>query len=264
MDAVADIAAVCLLMAGLAPDEVVASPVHVGTGTVRCAHGVLSVPAPATAFLLEGVPAYADGSVTGELCTPTGAALLRRFVKRFAPLPLMRVTATGFGAGKKDFPRANLLRASLGESVWDGSDEVFEMACTVDDMTGEDVAYACERLAEAGARDVVTSAVQMKKGRPGTVIQAWAAPADRAAVTAAFFAHTTTLGVREHLCRRSVLTRRTETVTLADGETVRRKVSDGYGVHRVKDEYEDLARVARARGVPLRGVRAEAASKTDD
>lgn len=259
LDAVADIAAVCFLMAGLAPDEVVASPVHVGTGTVRCAHGLLSVPAPATAFLLEGMPAYADGSVVGELCTPTGAALLRHFVDRFAPLPLMRVTATGYGAGKKDFARANLLRAALGESVWDGCDEVFELACTVDDMTGEDVAYACERLAEAGARDVVTVPVQMKKGRPGLIIQAWAAPADRAAVVAAFFAETTTLGVREHVCRRSVLTRRTETMTLADGDVVRRKVSDGFGVHREKAEYEDVARVARARGVSIQTVRAEVA-----
>lgn len=260
LDAVADVAAVCYLMATLAPDEVVASPVHVGMGTVRCAHGVLSVPAPATAFLLEGIPAYADGSVTGELCTPTGAALLRHFVKRFAPLPLMRVTATGFGAGKKDFVRANLLRATWGDSGWDGGDDVFEIACTVDDMTGEDIAYACERLAAAGARDVVLLSAQMKKGRPGTIIQAWASPADRAAVVAAFFAHTSTLGVREHLCRRSVLTRREETMTLADGETVRRKISDGYGVHREKVAHDDLERLARARGVSLETVRADVAT----
>ena len=118
LDAVADIAAVCWLLAELAPDEVVVSPIHVGSGTVRCAHGILPVPAPATAFLLEGVPSYSDGSVQGELCTPTGAALLKHFATRFGPQPTMSVKAVGYGAGAREFEgRANLLRASLGESV---------------------------------------------------------------------------------------------------------------------------------------------------
>ena len=115
LDAVADIAAVCWLLAELAPDEVVVSPIHVGSGTVRCAHGILPVPAPATAFLLEGVPSYSDGAVQGELCTPTGAALLKYFVEEFTDMPAMSIEKCGHGMGTKDFERANCVRITLGE-----------------------------------------------------------------------------------------------------------------------------------------------------
>ena len=259
LDAVADIAAVCWLMSELAPDEIVASPVHVGSGTVRCAHGILPVPAPATAFLLEGLPSYSDGSVRGELCTPTGAALLRHFVTRFGSQPAMRVTAIGHGAGNRDFEGiANLLRVSLGESgEAAGTDEVFELSCNIDDMTGEEVAFACERLFAAGAKDVVTIPLTMKKGRPGVMIQALCAPADHDALVASMFRHTTTLGVRETLCRRHVLERREETAALPDGTVARRKVSEGYGVRRVKLEHDDVAAYARKADVPLREVAAE-------
>ena len=256
LDAVADIAAVCWLLAELAPDEVVVSPVHVGSGTVRCAHGILPVPAPATAFLLEGVPSYSDGAVQGELCTPTGAALLKHFATRFGPQPAMSVKAVGYGAGAREFEgRANLLRASLGESVAGGdADEVFELVCNIDDMTGEEIAFACERLFAAGAKDVLTIPVTMKKGRPGVMIQALCAVADHDALVAAMFRHTTTLGIRETRCRRQVLARREETVALSDGKTVRRKVSEGYGVSRTKLEFDDVAAAARAADLPIRDV----------
>ena len=170
----------------------------------------------------------------------------------------MRVTAIGHGAGSREFEgRANLLRASLGESgTAAGTDEVLELACNVDDMTGEEIAFACERLFAAGAKDVATIPLTMKKGRPGVMIQALCAPADHDAIVAAFFLHTTTLGVRETRCRRSVLARREETATLPDGTTARRKVSEGYGVHRVKLEHDDMAAYARKAGVPLREVTA--------
>lgn len=256
LDAVADIAAVCWLLAELAPDEVVVSPIHVGSGTVRCAHGILPVPAPATAFLLEGVPSYSDGAVQGELCTPTGAALLKHFATRFGPQPTMSVKAVGYGAGAREFEgRANLLRASLGESVAGGdADEVLELACNIDDMTGEEIAFACERLFAAGAKDVVTIPVTMKKGRPGVMIQALCAVADHDALVAAMFRHTTTLGIRETRCRRQVLARREETVALPGGTTVRRKVSEGYGVRRAKLEFDDVAAAARAADLPIRDV----------
>lgn len=135
MDAVADVLAVCLLMERLAPERVIASPVHVGCGSVRCAHGILPVPAPATALLLKHVPIY-SGEVQGELCTPTGAALLVRFADSFGPMPVMRVGAIGYGMGKKDFPRANCVRALLGETEETG-DAVAELRCDLDDMTGE-------------------------------------------------------------------------------------------------------------------------------
>ena len=116
MDAVADITAVCQLMHEIAPDEVVASPVHVGSGQVKCAHGILPVPAPATAYILQGIPSY-GGEVDGELCTPTGAALLKHFVTRFGPMPAMKTEAVGYGMGKKDFERANCVRVMLGETI---------------------------------------------------------------------------------------------------------------------------------------------------
>ena len=252
MDAIADVAAVCLLMHALAPDEVAASPVNVGGGTIQCAHGVLPVPAPATALLLRGIPMY-GGAIQSELCTPTGAALLRHFVKRFGPLPLMRGAAIGCGMGKKDFPQANCVRAILGESEG-AADEIVELSCDLDDMTGEELGFAMERLFDAGARDVFTSAVQMKKNRPGTLLRVLCTEETRGALVEAIFRYTTTLGVRENRMRRYVLERREETLDTPCG-AVRRKTSTGYGATRSKLEYEDLARIARERGVSVAEAR---------
>ena len=253
LDAVADIAAACWLLGEIAPDEIVASPVNFGGGTVRCAHGVLPVPAPATAFLLEGIPAHGDGEVLCELCTPTGAALLKHFANRFGPMPPIMAEKTGFGAGTREFEgRANLLRATIGESAASGdSDSVCELKCNIDDMTGEAIAFACERIFDAGALDVLTVPATMKKGRPGVVLLALSAPDRKDAVTAAIFRHTSTLGVRETVCRRSVLSRREETVTLHDGSTLHRKVSEGFGVKREKVEHDDLAAYALSHGLSL-------------
>ena len=256
-DAVADIAAFCLLVSEIAPDEIVASAVNVGGGTVRCAHGTLPVPAPATAFLLEGLPVHGDLESRGELCTPTGAALLRRFVGSFGPLPPMRVTGSGFGAGTRDVAdRANVVRAVLGESedlsCGGFQEEVRELKCNLDDMTGEEVAFACERLFEAGALDVFTVPATMKKGRPGIVLTALCSPGARDAVAAAMFRHTSTIGVRETACRRGVMLRREEVVPLPGGGTARRKVSEGFGASRAKFEHDDVAALARERGVTLR------------
>lgn len=137
-------------------------------GTVRCAHGVLPVPAPATAYLLRDVPIY-GGAIQGELCTPTGAALLRHFVTRFGDMPVMTLEAVGYGMGQKDFPRANCLRAMLGETAAESGD-VVELACNLDDMTGEGIAFAMERLLAAGALDVYTLPIGMKKSRPGVML----------------------------------------------------------------------------------------------
>lgn len=259
LDAVADITAACWLMHELSPDETVASTVNVGGGTVKCAHGTLSVPAPATASLLTGVPSRGDDELQTELCTPTGAALVKTFAKRFGVQPAMSVSATGYGAGKKDFHgRANILRCCIGESAQDAADEsVVEIVCNIDDMTGEDVAFACEALFKAGALDVVTVPATMKKGRPGIVLTALCAPSLRDAVIEAVFRHTTTLGVRERVCRRAVMSRRSEETTLSDGSIVRRKISEGYGVVRSKPEHDDLADAARRSGKSIFEVRAE-------
>ena len=258
MDAIADIAAFCHLLRRIAPDEVVSSPVHVGSGTVDSAHGVLPVPAPATAFLLEGAPTYSDGSVAGELCTPTGAALLKRFAKSFGPQPLMAVGAIGHGAGVKDFPRANIVRAMLGESAGaeSGDGEIFELEFNVDDMTGEELAFAAERISAAGARDVSFAPVTMKKGRPGHRASVMCTAEARGKVVAAIFANTSTLGVRETRCRRYTLAREIESVRLPDGQTLRRKIASGHGVRRAKWEADDLSEFAKAKGISLAEARA--------
>lgn len=253
MDAIADITAVCLLMHRLAPDEIIVSPVHVGSGRVHCAHGILPVPAPATATILQDVPIY-GGSIQGELCTPTGAALLKHFADSFGEMPVMRTSAIGYGMGQKDFPAANCVRALLGERSA-ASDDVIELCCNIDDMTGEAIGYAFDKLFAAGALDVYTIPIGMKKSRPGHLLHVICHEADKDALVRALFAHTTTIGIRENRFRRYTLDRRIETIETADGP-VRRKCSTGYGVSREKFEHDDLARIADAQGLSLREAEA--------
>jgi len=242
MDALADVTAVCYLMEKLQVDRVVCSPVHVGSGRVTCAHGILPVPAPATQELLRGIPIY-GGAVTGELCTPTGAALLRRFVTKFGDMPVMAVEQTGYGMGRKDFPIANCLRAMLGTGAEETGD-VVELSCNLDDMTGEELGYAVEALREGGALEVYTTSVFMKKNRPGILLTVLCKQKDREAMVGKIFRCTTTLGIREAVFRRYTLERRMEQMETPYG-SVRYKKSSGYGVTRRKMEYEDLARIAR-------------------
>lgn len=251
LDALADITGVCLLMELLAPEQVLASPVHVGSGQVRCAHGILPVPAPATALLLEGIPIY-GGSIRGELCTPTGSALLRRFVTRFGPLPPMRVEKTGYGMGTKDFEAANCVRAMLGQTE-ESAGHILELACNLDDMTPEAVGFAMEQLFAAGALDVYTTPIGMKKNRPGVLLTCMCREDDREAMLRTIFRHTSTLGVRVSVCDRYTLSRRQYAVQTPDGE-IRVKESSGWGVLRRKAEFEDLARIARQTGKSIAEV----------
>lgn len=254
LDAIADVTAVCLLMEELAPDQVLASAVHVGSGQVRCAHGILPVPAPATAYLLREVPIY-GGEIRGELCTPTGAALLRHFVTQFCSMPTMRTRAIGYGMGKKDFPAANCVRAMLGETEERGG-TVTVLSCNVDDMTAEDIGFAMERLFAGGALEVYTVPVGMKKSRPGTLIRVICRPEDEETMASLLFRHTTTLGMRIAETRRRAMERRVETVETPFG-SVRVKTSAGCGVQRRKAEYDDLARIARERDMSISQVRRE-------
>lgn len=248
LDALTDVTAVCWLMEKLAPERVTASPVHVGSGHVRCAHGVLPVPAPATAWLLRGVPVY-GGEIRGELCTPTGAALLRHFVTEFGSMPVMRVERIGYGMGKKDFPIANCIRALLGE-IDETGDEVCELSCNLDDMTAERIGFALERFFEAGALEAYTVPVGMKKSRPGVLLSVMCRQAQREKLLRLIFQHTTTLGVRENLSRRYTLRRSVERVETSFG-SVRVKRAEGYGTVRKKYEYDDLAGIARETGLSL-------------
>ena len=252
LDAVTDVVAVCWLLHDLAPEQIVASPVHVGCGHVRCAHGILPVPAPATAYILQGVPTY-GGSVQGELCTPTGAALLKHFVQRFGPSPVMRVEKTGYGMGKKDFEAANCVRAMLGQTQ-EESAAIAQLACNLDDMTPEALGFAQERLWEAGALDVTTAPIGMKKNRPGVQLTCLCRLEDREKLVSVLFAHTTTLGVRESLCARYTLARSQRTVETEHGP-VRVKEARGWGVTREKPEYEDVANIAREQGLTLDQVK---------
>lgn len=252
MDAVADVVGVCLLMEILAPEQVIASPVHTGSGHVHCAHGILPVPAPATALILEGIPSY-GGQVRGELCTPTGAALLKHFASRFGDRPVMATAAVGYGMGKKDFEQANCVRAFLGESEG-GREKITKLECNLDDMTGEEIGFAMEQLFSAGARDVYTQPIGMKKSRPGVLLSVICMPEDADRLASVMMKHTTTLGIRRQDLSRYALSRGIETVDTPYGE-VRVKRSSGMGVDRSKPEYEDLAALAEKHGVPLDTIR---------
>ena len=335
MDAIADIASVCLLLHKLAPDQIIASPIHVGSGQVKCAHGILPVPAPATAYILKDIPIY-SGSIQGELCTPTGAALLKHFVTRFDQMPLMTPASTGYGMGTKDFPAANCVRAILGESFAENQDAnlgesfaenqpeqpacipaapastatpapatapaptatpapaaapaseeaantetICELSCNVDDMTGEDIAFAIEIFLQNGALDAFTVPCTMKKGRPGVLVTVLCKDPDQKQMTKLILQHTTTLGVRSAEKKRWILSRtESETVipddvlanvtspdmpteskaqelkTTGNDCTIRSKTSTGFGITRNKYEHDDLEKIARTYGLTLAQVRA--------
>lgn len=250
IDALTDVVAVALLIEEIAPDRILSTPLNAGGGTVRCAHGVLPVPAPATANLLLGIPWHGDVETAGELLTPTGAALLRYFVDDFVPMPTLSVEKIGYGLGHRDTPgAANLVRAMLaddGASCCGPNSEIVKLECNIDDMTGEDLAFASQRIFDAGAVDVATAPLVMKKGRSGFLLIALC-HADRAdAVAAAILRETTTFGVRRINCQRYELER---TITEVDGKRV--KVGKGFGIEKSKVEFDDRARIANDGELPI-------------
>lgn len=250
-DAVADILGVCLLLEELSPEKICAGPICVGFGETRCAHGVLPVPAPATAELLRGVP-IAPGDVPGELCTPTGAALLRYFVTDFGGMPGFCVDRIGYGMGKKDFPKANCLRAMVGDAP-EAGDTVAELSCDLDDMTPEALGFAQERLLAEGALEVFTTPIGMKKCRPGVLLTCLCPVAEAEKFVRLLFQHTTTIGIRQTVCRRYTLARQITRRATPYGE-VRVKTASGWGVTREKAEYDDLAAIAREQNIPLADI----------
>lgn len=252
LDALADVLSVCELMHELAPDKVLASPVNVGSGFVKCAHGVLPVPAPATELILRGVPIY-SGQIKSELCTPTGAALLKHFAEDFVPLPVLRVERAGCGTGKKNFETANVVRVLLGETD-EQKERIIELACNLDDMTPEELGFTMEELFRLGALDVYFTNIGMKKSRPGVMLTCMCRSDKRDEMLRCIFKHTTTLGVREYVCNRYNLTRSIDTVQTEYG-AVRIKKAEGYGVKRSKAEYDDLAKLARENDTTIAEIR---------
>ena len=250
MDAVADIVGVCMLIEELAPDKILSSPVNVGSGHVRCLHGILPVPAPATAFVLQNALMYSD-QTRGELCTPTGAAILKHFATEFCIMPMISTSKLGYGMGTKDFEKANCVRAFLGETVEEANDdEVIELVCNLDDMTPEALSFAHQRLAEEGALDVCIAPILMKKGRAGYSLTCMCWASDRDKMRGLLFKHTTTLGMREYTSRRYTLKRDFGIIKTPFGD-VRTKTSYGYGVHRFKPEHDDIAEIAKKHNMSI-------------
>ena len=252
IDAVADVVGVCLLMEKLRPESVICSPINVGGGTVKCAHGILPVPAPATEILLRDLPWY-EGEIKTELCTPTGAALVRYFAGRYESVPVMCVEKCGYGMGTKEFERLNAVRVLLGEGPA-APEDVTELCCNIDDMSGEEIGFAMERLFEAGALDVWTTPIGMKKSRPGVMLSVLGKFEQSDALLQCIFKHTSTLGVRQHWLSRHSLGRSFRNAQTPWGK-VTVKQAEGWGVKREKLEYEDLAKIAREQGLSLRKVK---------
>ena len=260
LDAVADVTGVCYAIYLLKPDRVVVSPIHVGSGTVKCAHGIMPVPAPATANLLAGVPVY-GGEVMGELCTPTGAALLTHFAQSFGPMPPMTGGEVGCGVGTKVFAgRANCVRAFLGEDAQSANGSITELVCNIDDMTPEALAFAAARLLELGALDVYTVPGTMKKGRPGHVLTVLCEEEQEGKLARAVLEQTTTIGLRVRRCGKYFLTPGSRTVETPWGP-VQVKTAQGFGVSKAAPEYESAAALARANGLPIQTVLHEAAKR---
>jgi uncharacterized protein (TIGR00299 family) protein len=255
VDSICDIVGACIGFDLLGVGAIYCSPLNVGSGTVKTEHGVLPVPAPATAELLAGKPVYARGPAV-ELTTPTGAAIAATLAVEFGAMPPLCITATGYGAGDKDFPEhANVLRVILGEtSGAEESTTVSVLEANIDDSSPQVLGYAMERLLEAGALDVTLESVLMKKNRPGTLVRVIARPEDRETLAQLLFAETTTLGLRTYSAERRVKARHIVEVETPHGR-VRMKVSEDGSF---APEYEDCRDLARKTGLPFKQILTEA------
>jgi hypothetical protein len=254
VDSIADIVGACLGFDLLGADAIYSSPLNLGSGTVKADHGVMPVPAPATAALVAGKPVYARGPAV-ELTTPTGAAVAVTLARDFGVMPPMKIASIGYGAGGHDFPeQANVLRILVGEAT--GAVEATTVAvieANIDDSSPQVLAYAVERLLEAGALDATLEPLEMKKGRPGTLLRVIATPEQRTALAEIIFHETSTLGVRTYTAERLVQARRWVEVETPHGK-VRMKVSE----RSFAPEYEDCRTLARATGIALKDIIAEA------
>jgi len=265
LDSIIDVVGTVYAMEHLGADEVVASPLNVGSGTVRAAHGLYPVPAPATLHLLGGTPIYA-GAQRVELVTPTGALLVTAFARRFGPVPPMRLRAVGYGAGARDLPDTpNVLRVLVGDADASGTaetagdargDTVVVIECEIDDMNPQIFGRLMDQLLTAGALDVYYTPVQMKKNRPGTLLTVLAAPATRQLLVDLVFRETTTIGVRYRESARECLARSEQLVETPLGP-VRFKVASRAGAPlNVSAAFDDLARLADQHGRPVKDIQA--------
>ena len=278
LDAITDIVGICMLIDEIGADKIIASPINVGGGFVKCAHGVLPVPAPATIELLKGVPVY-SGEIKEELCTPTGAAVLKHFAGEFGDIPQMKIQKSAYGFGSKEFKVLNAVRAFIGEAnslpvsapchsglgikSLDPESIVAKLECNLDDMTGEEIGFAFETILENGALDVWTAPIQMKKNRPGILFSVLCKTEQADFFAGLILKHTSTFGVRKEILSRYTLDRKIETKTTPYGKI---RVKTGWGnkvprskapgskapgnkvpfnIKKSKPEYEDIRRALK-------------------
>lgn len=262
VDAIVDIVGVCIGFHFLGLEKFACSALNVGGGTVKMAHGILPVPAPATANLLQGKPTYSNG-VERELVTPTGAAIVATLCDSFGPQPAMTVRAIGYGAGTADLEgQPNVLRIMIGEEAEETApgfdEEIAVVEANLDDMNPQIYGYFLEKALAAGALDVYTTPVQMKKNRPGTLLTVLCKPQDTQTVMSLIFAETTTFGARTYRAARRTLPRESVSVSTDFGD-VRIKISRMNGrILHVAPEYDDCRRLAVEKNVPLQRVISEA------
>jgi hypothetical protein len=258
LDSIIDIVGAVFAIEWFNPDVIVSSPLNVGSGTVKTAHGVFPVPAPATAKLLAGVPIYSSG-VESELVTPTGALLITEFAARFGPIPAMRVDRVGYGAGDRELPGApNVLRVLVGRAgdVAEPAERVLVLECEIDDMNPQIFGVVMEQLYAAGALEVYYTPVQMKKNRPGTLLTVIGAPGQREPLSSIVFRETTTIGLRYQEMDRECLERESQQLDTPLG-LVRFKVARRQGeVVNAAPEFDDCARLAAERGLSIKEVQA--------
>jgi len=266
IDAIVDVVGCSLLIDMLGISEVTTSPVHVGFGKVRCEHGILPVPAPATAEILQGIPMY-GGRIEGELCTPTGAALLKCFTATFGPMPIISAEKIGYGMGTKDFPAANCIRAFIYDDATQRDDSppcltdtVTEISCNLDDMTPEAIGAAFEILLENGALDVYTAPIMMKKNRPATMLSCLCRNDQTEFFSKLILKHTTTLGVRIKKYDRIIMDRTIETVKTVYGD-IKVKKSEAFGITKTKPEYNDIISASKKHDIPFQTIREEITGK---
>ncbi len=253
LDAIIDIVGACMMIEDINPDKIIASYVNVGSGFVRCAHGIVPVPAPATSILISGMKVYSS-DIKGELTTPTGAAILRHFCEDYMPLPPMNIIDSGIGVGNKDFELPNVLRVFIGETAEEK--KVSELIATLDDITSEQLSYAAEVLMENGALDAYITPITMKKGRAAFMLTCLVKKGEEEKFASLIFRHTTTIGVRFREYDRFTLSRRIISEETKFG-TVRFKVSEGYGVIRKKAEFDDLKSISVRTGLSIDDVKSE-------
>jgi uncharacterized protein (TIGR00299 family) protein len=259
IDSIVDIVGSAVAIDLLGVDRVVASPVPTGCGTVQCAHGLMPIPAPGTAELLKGVP-IAPSTIAAELTTPTGAAILTTIAAEFGPLPALRIESIGYGAGARDLAeQPNVLRVMVGTAVDDGgTDRVWVLETNLDDLAGELVGHCTERLLAAGALDVFTTPIGMKKNRPGVLLSVLCTEPNIATLEDILFRETATFGIRRYSAARSTVDRRAHVVVTSFGPVAGKLGWRPGGPAVFAPEYEDCRRVAAEQRVALRDVYAAA------